>query len=49
MTAEVEKVEKERIRKRPRLAWDVGPSEPEVGSFSGHQFRIELGFSRKSS
>ncbi|KAG8635852.1 serine/threonine-protein kinase AFC3 isoform X2 [Manihot esculenta] len=30
MTAEVEKVEKERIRKRPRLAWDVGPSEPEA-------------------
>ncbi|KAF2286928.1 hypothetical protein GH714_035548 [Hevea brasiliensis] len=30
MVAEVEKMKKERIRKRPRLAWDVGPSELEA-------------------
>ncbi|EEF45929.1 serine/threonine-protein kinase AFC3 isoform X2 [Ricinus communis] len=30
VAAEVDTVEKERVRKRPRLAWDVKPSEPEV-------------------
>ncbi|XP_021678347.2 serine/threonine-protein kinase AFC3 isoform X2 [Hevea brasiliensis] len=30
MVTEVEKMKKERIRKRPRLAWDVGPSELEA-------------------
>lgn len=36
-------MEKERTRKRPRLAWDVPPLEPEVGSKPERIERKELG------
>ena len=39
---EVEEMEKARIRKRPRLVWDVAPSVPEVG-FSYQTKKLGLG------